>query len=181
MQSQQAFIVHYSQVAEGDDVFQLTCWVQNQQPVIVQDILNILWIIITVPSHVIRDISSQSSYAPSGHRMSLDTRVIGEAETEVPHTLQEPLGPTGPTVTLSFIVCILKHTVFIHVNSQICLTIRHSSRTQSKAFKQQKLRYFNIRNPRVLSHRNIFSFYFRLVFLLYVYGDTSHTHVEIRL
>ena len=30
-------------------------------------------------------------------------------------------------------------------------------------------------------HRNIFSFYFRLVFLLYVYGDTSHTHVEIRL
>ena len=56
---------------------------------------------ITAPSHVVQYIISQSSYAPSGHRMTLDTRVIGEAETGVPHTLQEPLGPTGPPVTVA--------------------------------------------------------------------------------
>ena len=33
--------------------------------------------------------------------MTLDTRVIGEADTGVPHILQEPLGPTGHTVTNS--------------------------------------------------------------------------------
>ena len=54
---------------------------------------------ITAPSHVVQDIIFQSSYAPSGHRMTLDTRVIGEAETGVPHTMQEPLGPTGHAVT----------------------------------------------------------------------------------
>ena len=61
---------------------------------------NTLWIIITVPSHVIRDIISQSSYAPIRHRMTLDTRVIGEAGTGVPHILQKSLGITGHSVTV---------------------------------------------------------------------------------